>query len=97
MITFDDGTTMTWEEAAVLVEAEGSVYQTGGFGDECGRCTVGILIDWTPTFRIGTHGYLNDSRENDIINASEEFEGTPEERAVFMAAWFRTQSEGETS
>ena len=90
MIKFDDGTEITWEEAARMIEAEGLIYQTKGYGDEFGRCSLGVLQGWTPDYHldrllpIGGPG-------RDIVEASETFEGTPEERCVYMAAWLRAR------
>ena len=94
MIKFDDGTEITWEEAAVMIEEEGSIYQTEDFGNGFGRCAVGVLIDWAPPYHVGSHGYINYPHE--IIHAGEEFKGTAEERCTFMAGWMRAQGDLES-
>ena len=91
LITFTDGTEISWEEAAQKIEAEGSIHQTEGFGNEYGRCAGGVLMDWRLPYRIGPQGYIQKPEFERIVEASVGFEGTPEERATVMAAWCREQ------
>ncbi len=89
MITFTDGTEMSWEEAAVKIEAEGRVIADLIYWNEGGRCSVAIIGNyqgpciWDRQLERGIHDRISDE--------SELFKGTPEERAVYMAAWCRKQ------
>ena len=94
MITFDDGTVITFAEAAEQIESEGAIFQTFGYGNQAGeRCSLGVLFGWTPSFHrdyvdLSAEGFSN--LASDIIKASEGFEGTPQERCRFMTEWFLT-------
>lgn len=92
MIEFTDGTTITCEEAAQLIEAEGQV----GIGDFAGphyRCSLGIIEGWAHETQESTRTVLGMSIRQGAVQNGDAFEGTPEERSVFMAAYFRSLPE----
>ncbi len=88
MITFTDGTEISWEGAAVLVEAEGRLIHSPWRNAQGERCAAGVLEEWTGVGRFRSRGIIGAAP---IIKANEAFVGTPEARAVYMAGWLRKQ------
>lgn len=101
MIKFDDGTEISWEEAAVMIEAEGRLISDKLINDSGERCVVGVLSgaeSLSP--RIVKRRYSadpdDDSPFDRMIQENNFFQGTPEERAVYMAGWMRAQGDLES-
>ena len=92
MIRFTDGTSLTGEEAAQLVESEGRLITDHLINPDGERCAGGVLVgstqenEWPRHLSIGHYVFW--SR---LIDANHDFQGTPEERAVYMAQWLRNQ------
>lgn len=92
MIKFTDGTEISQEEAAHLIEAEGRLIRNLWCNSKNERCVTGVIEDWHHD------GLLVKSQRVMIFDPlckiqkiNDAFEGTPEERAVYMAAWLRMQ------
>jgi len=95
MITFSDGTTMTFEEAAQLMEEEGRLGTVVLYDLHSHlRCVLGVLGNITEESR-SSHIPYKINIVSDIWLANDTFKGTPEERAVYMAQWFRNLSVAE--
>ncbi len=95
MIKFHDGTEITWEEAARMIEAEGRI-GTGVWVDATGlRCTSAVIRNITgprgTNSNLRTFDPPEGSAEYQISIANDGFVGTPKERAVYMAEWLRAQ------
>lgn len=95
MITFDDGTAISWEEAAQKIEAEGRLIAHDLVSPE-GRCVLGVLGNFThndfennPKVNPDTPNWM--TQFNSMVSTNNTFSGTPEERAVYMAGWLRNQ------
>lgn len=95
MITFTDGTEISWEEAAGLIEAEGALITTLWYDSDGQRCVVGVLENWTKNGSYKTDRNMKGG--NGLMSANDLFLGTPEARAVYMAAWCRAQDEEKVS
>jgi len=98
MIHFTDGTSITFEQAAQMMEEEGALTR-GVYFNAVNRCAIGVLeniqigdMSFTPERRIKLRG---SSFAIDLFTANDSFEGTPEQRAAYMAEWFRSLEEEE--
>ena len=90
---------MTCEEAAQLIEAEGRLGRGQFFDPMTGnRCAIAVVANLKPprwgTWSSGWPRKLRAAKVDGITRgttspANDAFEGTPEERCVYMAAWFR--------
>jgi hypothetical protein len=91
MIKFRDGPSITNEEAAQLIEAEGRLGAEIFVTQNRLRCAVGVIEDWTYA------PYFTNTRQmisrDPVIVVNDPFEGTPEERCAHMAAYFRNLPE----
>lgn len=90
MIEFDDGTSLTYEAAAQLIEAEGRLGVYSAVAKNGDRCVGGVLIDaeWRE-MPSNWKRMAFDPLSSRMIRENNRFAGTPEERAVHMAQWFR--------
>lgn len=93
MIKFTDGTGISWEEAAQIIETEGRLITGTVYDENAERCIYGVLcgygatenirqIDGEGMFQAGISG---------MISVNNTFDGTPEERCAYMAAWLRAR------
>ena len=81
---------MTCEEAAVLIEAEGRLGAGKYFGEDGCRCVIAVLEDMTTGYKRRRYiGWMPGIKLVQAQYANDAFEGTPEERCVYMATWFR--------
>lgn len=90
MIKFRDGTSITNEEAAQLFETEGRLIQNYVSNAE-GRCALGVIEDFAPIGLFPRRPLVKAESLRSMITANNEFEGTPEERAAYMAGWMRAR------
>ena len=92
MIKFMDGTEISWEEAARMIEAEGRLITKFWCNSKNERCATGVIEDWFyGEFCVKSKGGFQTQLACQIQKANDEFAGTPEERAVYMAQWLRSQ------
>ena len=101
MIKFDDGTVISWNKAAQMIEAEGRLI-TGELLNPDGRCAMGVIGDFkTPLYSENRKTRVTMRRFDSplattirpMVEANNTFMGTPEQRAVYMAAWCRAQEQ----
>ena len=92
MIKFTDGTEITWEEAAGMIEDEGRLIPKSTWTSE-GRCVWGVLGN----AQKGSTPKIIKDRDllSKLITSNNKFVGSPEERAMYMAAWCRAQGDSE--
>lgn len=94
MIKFTDGTEISWENAAGMIEAEGRVFTDLWCSTKNERCATGVIEGWRyNNGSFETHRTMLLSSLDSIIGTNDGFEGTPEERAVYMAEWCRRQDD----
>ncbi len=93
MITFTDGSTMTYKEVAALIRAERRL-GTRHFNNAGVRCATGVINDTQPD---GLSHHRVKSFDPpigfDIIYTNDGFRGSPEERAKYMARKFEAAPE----
>ena len=90
MLEFTDGTSISYEDAAQLMEKEGELilgwYNLGGE-----RCALGVLYNTTNRHhhkrRLSSYGLAIE-----IATVNNNFEGAPAQRCEYMARWFREQA-----
>lgn len=88
MITYKDGTAITYGEAARLVEAEGRLI-ADNLTSPKGRCILGVLGDYHGIDARSRHPLLFLTLPMGMVSANNAFKGTREGRAAHMAAWLR--------
>lgn len=88
---------ITYEEAARMVEAEGRLARYSMCDFDGLRCAAGVIRKARrnggfPTI-LSYDEYNNLPDAFWVTNANDAFDGTPEERATYMAAWFRSRGD----
>ena len=101
MIHFSDGHSITFEEAAQLVEKEGRLGNVILIDNYGLRCLIGVLVDFKDSsdqisayckiVKVGNKEGVEGL--NRLWMLSDTFRGTPEERAIYVAAQLRTMQE----
>ena len=99
-LEYTDGTSITLEEAAALIEAEGRL-AVGSFSKDNGaRCLFGALEGWSPSqdrrdrrLSRNSEFYLNNRGLG--IRDNDDFKGSMKARAAHFAARFRELAQEE--
>ena len=84
---------MTCEEAAKLIEAEGRLGAGQLFAPNGDRCASAVIANAKPSWWDSTQlsaVRIKGIASGEIDRINDAFEGTPEERCTYMAAWFRS-------
>lgn len=94
-LIYADGSTISWEGVARLIELEGRIAKGVLFDQKSGegagghygdRCVVGVILDIQDD---RSYGQLITKFMRWMMDISDQFEATPEERADYMAKWCR--------
>jgi hypothetical protein len=88
MIHFRDASSITNEEAAVLMETEGRLGRGRSIDNNGLRCGAGVLVH---SGELGRWPFLE--KPSAVVGPNDAFDGTPEERCTHMAAFFRSLPE----
>ena len=90
MIHFKDGGRMTWAEAARKVRAEGKLYQGRLYSSNGERCAWGVITDANiGYFHLVSTAMMNEAQQHGVAtDANDNYDGTPEQRAEYMARKF---------